>query len=121
MPTGISWWQGDRLAQVAREIARWTRVPGSSLANRLAAVVAQMTLEVAALQAARLIVSTSTWPPPIGGSRPSSRYDAIILRAASSRERECGRGEEAWKVLAAAATRARPSYYIKTIVFIKNL
>jgi len=38
-----------------------------------AAVLAQVRLELPALQAARSIVIGSTWPPPIGGSRPSSR------------------------------------------------
>jgi hypothetical protein len=44
-----------------------------ALAKHLAAVFAQVSFELAPLQAARLIVSDSTWPPPIGGSRPSSR------------------------------------------------
>ena len=36
--------------------------------------VSEVALEVVALQAAAMsIVSCSTWPPPIGGSRPSSR------------------------------------------------
>jgi hypothetical protein len=41
-------------------------------------------LELAALQAARSMVIDSTLPPPICGSRPSARYDAIISRAASA-------------------------------------
>ncbi len=44
-----------------------------ALAEWCAAVVGEVPLEVAALQAARLILSDSTRPPPIGGSRPSSR------------------------------------------------
>ena len=44
-----------------------------ALAGRRAPVVGEVALEVAALQAARLILSDSTRPPPIGGSRPSSR------------------------------------------------
>jgi hypothetical protein len=45
----------------------------SALAQRPAAVPAQMAFQVAPLQAARSIVSASTCPPPIGTSRPSSR------------------------------------------------
>jgi hypothetical protein len=48
------------------------RVVGA-LPDRLAAVCAEVRFEVAPLQAARSIVIASTWPPPIGGSRPSSR------------------------------------------------
>ena len=45
----------------------------------------QVTFEFLSLHAAaRSIVTCSACPPPIGGSRPSSRYDAIISRAASS-------------------------------------
>ena len=44
-----------------------------ALAEWRAAVVGEVPLEVAALQAARLILSDSTRPPPIDGSRPSSR------------------------------------------------
>jgi len=61
----------DRGAQVPLDV-RPDRVLGA-VSDRLAAVVAQMAFEVAALQAARLIVSASACPPPIGGSRPSSR------------------------------------------------
>ena len=55
-----------------------------ALPQQHAAVVAQVALELAARQAARLIVNGSTCPPPIGGSRPSSRYEATISRAASN-------------------------------------
>ena len=45
-----------------------------ALAQHLAAVSGEVALEFAALQAAATsIVSCSTCPPPIGGSRPSSR------------------------------------------------
>jgi hypothetical protein len=44
-----------------------------AFADRLATVVAKVAFEIAELQAARLIVSASACPPPIGGSRPSSR------------------------------------------------
>ena len=44
-----------------------------TFAKELAAVIAQVALEIAALQAATVIVMRSTWPAPIGGSRPSSR------------------------------------------------
>jgi hypothetical protein len=75
----VTW---NRSSQVPRRIGPDCVV--GALADRLATVVAKVAFEVPALQAARLIVSASTCPPPIGGSRPSSRYDAIISRAASS-------------------------------------
>jgi hypothetical protein len=43
-----------------------------ALAYRLATVLAKMRLEFSPLQAATSIVIFSTWPPPTGGSRPSS-------------------------------------------------
>ncbi len=72
-----------RGAKIARAV-RPDRVAGA-LANDLTAVLGQVSLEFLASQAAaRSIVTCSAWPPPIGGSRPSSRYEAIISRAASS-------------------------------------
>jgi hypothetical protein len=56
--------------QVARDVGPDSVV--GALAYRLAAVLAKMHLELSPLQAARSIVICSTWPPPIGGSRPSS-------------------------------------------------
>ncbi len=44
-----------------------------ALAEWRATVVGEVPLEVATLQAARVIFSDSTRPPPMGGSRPSSR------------------------------------------------
>jgi hypothetical protein len=56
-----------------------------ALANDLATVLGEMSLEVLTPQAAASsIVTCSVWPPPIGGSRPSSRYEAIISCAASN-------------------------------------
>ena len=45
----------------------------TALAEALAAVGLEMTLEVDAPHAAVSSVIFSVWPPPIGGSRPSSR------------------------------------------------
>lgn len=62
----------DRSTEIAARIHP-DRVSGS-LATLLAAVVAEVTHEVGPLQAAASsIVTCSAWPPPIGGSRPSSR------------------------------------------------
>ena len=61
----------DRRAQITAWVTP-DRVAGA-FANRGAAVVGEMPLEITALQAARSILSDSTRPPPIGGSRPSAR------------------------------------------------
>ncbi len=61
----------DRSAQVGGRAAP-DRVAGA-LAEHFAAVFRQVALQLAAFQAARSIVTLSTCPPPIGGSRPSSR------------------------------------------------
>jgi len=60
----------DRGTQIQYGV-RPDRVVGA-LAQRLAAAVAQMTLKLAALQAAGSMVICSTCPKPIGGSRPSA-------------------------------------------------
>ena len=69
VPAGISRWR-HRGPQIQYGV-RPDRVVGA-LAQRLAAAVAQMTLKLAALQAAGSMVICSTCPKPIGGSRPSA-------------------------------------------------
>lgn len=69
VPVGIAVvWDGG--AQILRWVGPDLVV--CAVADRLAAVLAQVAFEVAALQAAVSMVSGSTWPVPIGGSRPSS-------------------------------------------------
>ena len=55
----------------------WRVVPdhvAGAFAQQLAAVVGKVAFEISPPQAAATsIVTCSTWPPPTGGSRPSSR------------------------------------------------
>ena len=68
------------------QVAVWIRPDrvAGTLPDRRAAVDAQVRFEIAALQAARLMVRASARPAADWGSRPSSRYDATISAAASS-------------------------------------
>lgn len=72
----------NRCAQVSSDV-RPDRVIGA-LPDDPAAAVGEVTFEVSTPHAvARSIVTCSACPPPMGGSRPSSRYEAIISCAAS--------------------------------------